>query len=219
MGLYDHTGSLFINDQPIERFPPNQLHARTTCCFQDHSKYSLTLRENVGIGNVPLMNNDEAVHAAIVKGGATSVEQKVGLDGKLNRTGVPDASLGGGGEADAPADDHAMEQAAMEQGPPPPGFDGSGPPGGRGPPPPGRGGFRGRSTGGGGLFGASSSSRPRGPPPGPPPPEVLQMMLANDAGASRGLKEQHSLSGGQWQKLALSRAFMRADQADLVVFE
>lgn len=173
----------------------------------------------MGIGNVPLMNNDEAVQAAIVKGGATSVEQKVGLDGKLNRTGVPDASLGGGGEADAPADDHAMEQAAMEQGPPPPGFDGSGPPGGRGPPPPGRGGFRGRSTGGGGLFGASSSSRPRGPPPGPPPPEVLQMMLANDAGASRGLKEQHSLSGGQWQKLALSRAFMRADQADLVVFE
>ncbi|KAJ9116238.1 hypothetical protein QFC24_006829 [Naganishia onofrii] len=219
MGLYDHTGSLFINDQPIERFPPNQLHARTTCCFQDHSKYSLTLRENVGIGNVPLMNNDEAVHAAIVKGGATSVEQKVGLDGKLNRTGVPDASLGGGGEADAPADDHAMEQAAMEQGPPPPGFDGSGPSGGRGPPPFGRGGFRGRSTGGGGLFGASSSSRPRGPPPGPPPPEVLQMMLANDVGASRGLKEQHSLSGGQWQKLALSRAFMRADQADLVVFD
>ncbi|KAJ9096006.1 hypothetical protein QFC21_005370 [Naganishia friedmannii] len=218
MGLYDHTGSLLINDQPIERFSPNQLHARTTCCFQDHSKYSLTLRENVGIGNVPLMEDDEAVHAAIAKGGATSVEQKVGLEGKLNRTGVPDASLGGGEGADAPADEQAMEQAAMEQGHPGPGFNGSGPPGGRGPPPPGRGGFRGTSSGGG-LFGATSSSRPRGPPPGPPPPEVMQMMLANDAGASRGFKERHSLSGGQWQKLALSRAFMRADQADLVVFD
>ncbi|KAJ9121512.1 hypothetical protein QFC22_002130 [Naganishia vaughanmartiniae] len=212
MGLYDHTGSLLINDQPIERFPPNQLHARTTCCFQDHSKYSLTLRENVGIGNVLLMEDDVAIHAAIVKGGATSVEQKVGLEGKLNRTGVPDASLGGGEGADAPPDEQAMEQAAMEQGPPP-SFDGSG----RGRGPPGRGGRGG--TGGGSLFGASSSFRPRGPPPGPPPPEILQMMLANDAGASRGLKEQHSLSGGQWQKLALSRAFMRADQADLVVFE
>lgn len=103
MGLYDHQGELLINDQPIERFSPNQIHARTTCCFQDHSKYSLTLRENVGIGNVIKIKDDKAIHSAIVKGGATAVEAKVGLEGKLNRTGVPDASLGGG-EADFPTE-------------------------------------------------------------------------------------------------------------------
>ncbi|KAJ9095826.1 hypothetical protein QFC19_007441 [Naganishia cerealis] len=209
MGLYDHDGDLLINDQPIERFPPNQLHFRTSVCLQDFCKYSLTVRENVGIGNVPLISDDAAVHSAIVKGGATSVEAKLGLDCKLNRKGVPDVSLGGGGaDADFPPDD----PGGVEQGPP--GFDAAGPPGrGRGPAS-GRGG--GRS--GGGLFGATMSG-PRGPPPGPPPPEVMQMMLDNDAGARGGLKERHSLSGGQWQKLALSRAFMRADQADLVVFD
>ncbi|KAJ9111558.1 hypothetical protein QFC20_002531 [Naganishia adeliensis] len=212
MGLYDHQGELLINDQPIERFSPNQIHARTTCCFQDHSKYSLTLRENVGIGNVLKIKDDKAIHSAIVKGGATAVEAKVGLEGKLNRTGVPDASLGGG-EADFPAE--AAPEADLgngEHGPPPPGFEGG--PGGRGPPPPGRGGFRGGSQS---LFSATNSSRPRGPPPGPPPPEVMQMMMANDSGLK--LQERHALSGGQWQKLALSRAFMRADEADLVVFE
>lgn len=45
----------------------------------------------------------------------------------------------------------------------------------------------------------------------------MQMMMANDSGLK--LQERHALSGGQWQKLALSRAFMRADEADLVVFE
>jgi ABC-type thiamine transport system ATPase subunit len=210
MGLYDHQGDLLINDQPIERFSPNQIHARTTCCFQDHSKYSLTLRENVGIGSVPKIQDDEAIRAAIFKGGATAIEAKVGLDGKLNRTGVPDASLGGG-DADFPA------EAATEGGPgdgehrpPPPGVEG-----GRGPPPPGRGGFRGGSQS---LLSAPNASMPRGPPPGPPPPEVMQMMMANDPGMLK-LKERHALSGGQWQKLALSRAFMRADEADLVVFE
>jgi ABC-type transport system involved in cytochrome bd biosynthesis fused ATPase/permease subunit len=45
----------------------------------------------------------------------------------------------------------------------------------------------------------------------------MQMMMAGDSGMK--LKERHALSGGQWQKLALARAFMRADDADLVVFE
>lgn len=212
MGLYDHDGQLLINDQPIERFSTNQIHARTTCCFQDHSRYSLTLRENVGIGNVPKMSDGGAIHSAIVRGGATAVEEKVGLEGKLNRTGVPDASLGGEMDfaASAPAGDE------MDGGPehgPPPGFEGR--PGGRGPPP-GRGGFGGGA--GRGLFSATNSSGPRGPPPGAPPPEVMQMMMANETGMMK-LKERHALSGGQWQKLALARAFMRADDADLVVFE
>lgn len=210
MGLYDHQGDLLINDQPIERFSPNQIHARTTCCFQDHSNYSLSLRENVGIGYVPKIKDDEAIHSAIVKGGATAIEGKVGLEGKLNRTGVPDASLGGG-EGDFPAEAAPETDMGGEHGPPP-GFEGG--PGGRGPPPPGRGGFRGGSQG---LFSAPNTSRPPGPPPGPPPPEVMQMMMANHSGLK--LQERHALSGGQWQKLALSRAFMRADEADLVVFE
>lgn len=213
MGLYNHDGQLLINDQPIERFPTHQIHARTTCCFQDHSKYSLTLRENVGIGSVPKMSNDEAIHTAIVKGGATAVEEKVGLEGKLNRTGVPDASLGGGEDFSADGPTEGGLEGGPEHGPPP-GFEG--PPGGRGPPPGVRGGFGGGA--GRGLFSATNASGPREPPPGAPPPEVMEMMLARGAAGTK-LKERYALSGGQWQKLALARAFMRADDADLVVFE
>ncbi|GHJ87892.1 hypothetical protein NliqN6_4294 [Naganishia liquefaciens] len=213
MGLYDHDGEILINNQPIERFPTHHIHARTTCCFQDHSKYSLTLRENVGIGNISKMSVDEAIHTAIVKGGATAVEDKVGLEGKLNRTGVPDASLGGGEDsaADGPT---GGDLDGLPEHRPPPGFEG--PPEGRGPPPGGRGGFGGGA--GRGLFSATDSSRPRGPPPGAPPPEVMQMMQMNASGLTK-LKERYALSGGQWQKLALARAFMRADDADLVVFD
>jgi ABC-type lipoprotein export system ATPase subunit len=35
----------------------------------------------------------------------------------------------------------------------------------------------------------------------------------------RESKMSANLSGGQWQRVALSRAFMRASEADLVVFE
>ena len=32
-------------------------------------------------------------------------------------------------------------------------------------------------------------------------------------------EQRAALSGGQWQRVALARAFLRADEADLVVFE
>lgn len=209
MGLYDHTGELLVNGHPIESFNPAQLHARTTCCFQDHSKYSLTLRENIGIGDVRRLEarDDAAIQEALERGGAEAVARQVGLDGMLNRHGVPD--VGNGRQAEGEGQDQE-DQGVEGLLPPPP------PPG----PPPAH--MRGGGDGGGGLFSSNGvgGGRRGGPPPGPPPPEVMAAFEAASAGRGPGTGDHRTpLSGGQWQRLALSRAFMRADEADLVVFE
>ncbi|KAI9633142.1 P-loop containing nucleoside triphosphate hydrolase protein [Dioszegia hungarica] len=127
MGLYEHQGSLLLNGRPITAYDPATIHRRTSCLFQDFCRYSFTLRENVGIGNVDQMAEDTALEIAMDRGGALGIKEKVGLEGKLNRYG----SGGGEGEDENTA----------------------------------------------------------------------------------------SLSGGQWQRVALSRSFMRASEADLVIFD
>ena len=177
MGLYDHTGDLLINEHPVEAFPSKQLHARTTCCFQDHGKYRLTLQENIGIGNVDMIDSRVDIDRAIVKGGAESVRDRVGLAGKLDDVGVPkianetvtrDAQKADDAET-RPSDDKPGTSASLR--------------------------FRGRGKG-----------------------STADSDVGKDTPASSTF-QRTSLSGGQWQRVALARAFLRADDADLVVFE
>jgi ABC-type multidrug transport system fused ATPase/permease subunit len=173
MGLYDHTGDLFINGHPAEAFQSKQLHARTTCCFQDHGKYRLTLQENIGIGNINLIDSEVAINEAIGKGlgGAESVRDRVGLGGKLNNTGVPET--GGGIERIVQKPNSAKADKR----------------------------------------GTASSLRFRGSGKGSSTTDDI----AKDTRSSAS--QRTSLSGGQWQRVALARAFLRAEDADLVVFE
>jgi len=63
---------------------------------------------------------------------------------------------------------------------------------------------------------------PPGPPPdmdGPPPPEMIEMMKIGQTEKGVDEEKRAPLSGGQWQRVALSRAFLRSDEADLVVFD
>lgn len=177
MGLYDHTGDLLINGHPAEAFPSKQLHARTTCCFQDHCKYQLTLQENIGIGNVDLIDSEIDIDRAIVKGGAESVRDRVGLGGKLDDVGVPKVlnetvtrDVRKADDVDTrPSDDKPGTSASLR--------------------------FRGRGKG-----------------------STAGSDVGKDTPASSAF-QRTSLSGGQWQRVALARAFLRADDADLVVFE
>ena len=145
MGLYDHSGSLLINGLESGSYLPESLHKRTSCLFQDFSKYSLTLRENVGIGDVRRLDEVEMIERAIERGGAEKVLEKVGMDGNLNRTGVPDAGEGEAGEANPATQE---EEVDIRLPPPlPPHGMGRGGPGG-----PGRGIH-------GGLFGKDGMGR------------------------------------------------------------
>ncbi|KZT35937.1 P-loop containing nucleoside triphosphate hydrolase protein [Sistotremastrum suecicum HHB10207 ss-3] len=132
MGLFEHEGVLEIDGRNVREYNPQTLHRHTTACFQDFQRYDLTTRENVGVGDWKLINDDESLESAMKKGGALEVIQEVGgLDAVLTKH---------------PA----------------------------------------RST--------------------------LARYAANQPKVSR-------LSGGQWQRIALSRAFIRSTDATLVVFD
>ena len=87
--LFDHSGTLLINGRPVEHYDAASLHRRTSCLFQDFGRYNFTLRENVGIGNLEHVSHDEELQTALELGGADSVRQKVGWNGRLDRLQVP----------------------------------------------------------------------------------------------------------------------------------
>ncbi|ORX35028.1 P-loop containing nucleoside triphosphate hydrolase protein [Kockovaella imperatae] len=90
MGLYDAKGSLSVNDLPIESYDPVSIHKRTSCLFQDFGQYELTLRENVGIGDLRYLEEDAKLELALERGGASEVVTKTGLDGPLDPWYAPD---------------------------------------------------------------------------------------------------------------------------------
>ncbi|KAG8966529.1 hypothetical protein FRC03_011759 [Tulasnella sp. 419] len=143
-------GSILINDQPISRYDPADLHAHSTAVFQSFGRLvNAKLRENTGVGCVEKMDDDEAVGSALKAAGLGFLEARNG-DGWLDK------------KVDA-------------------------------------GGFRSGGASGGMLMMRSRSG-------------------GYDGGKGRRDDNRLALSGGQWQRVALSRAFMRPE-ADLVVLD
>lgn len=74
-GLYpEFEGEILINDKPLKEYSQSQLKALISIHFQDFARYSISLRDNVAIGDVSNMENkdmDERVLNAL---------NQVGLD-------------------------------------------------------------------------------------------------------------------------------------------
>ena len=166
MGLYGHQGQLYINDRYIESLDPRTLYRRTSCLFQDFRKYHFSLRENVGIGDTSMMQDDEQLARAMERGGAQGIHMALGIDRELSSSYISKREMS---ESSTPS------TASVGTGV--------------------------NGTTGGGEKDTSAAGTPaiktRFPKSEPPV----------------------NLSGGQWQRVALSRAFLRADQADLIVFD
>ncbi|KAG8859725.1 hypothetical protein FRB96_004299 [Tulasnella sp. 330] len=169
----------------------------------NYAKYNFTIKENVGTGNYRRMDDSELLNEALRKGGADTVVKQLpkGLEEQLNKDWAPPAEGEGGVRAGQPS---SGALPPPPPGPPPPGPP---PPGGRGgPPPPGSDGPSLKIN----LNKRGKRGRGRGGGPGGVDRAARMMMMAM-AGKP--------LSGGQWQRIALARAFMRSDEADLVVFD
>ncbi|KAG8904991.1 hypothetical protein FRB99_000905 [Tulasnella sp. 403] len=192
MGLYDYEGTLLINDRPASSYTRPSLHAHTTVCFQDYAKYDLTVKENVGTGNYLRIDDAKLMGDALKKGGADEIVSSFpkGVEEKLNSSRIPTGR-----------EETARSQAQGSVPPPQPG--------GAGPRP--------------------STETPGPPPPGTntgslPEPVKVPSSFMSMRNMRRFFNEMDThnskgLSGGQWQRIALARAFMRSEQADLVVFE
>ncbi|MEU8609285.1 ABC transporter ATP-binding protein [Actinoplanes sp. NPDC048791] len=98
-GLYRPTsGRILIDGVDLATMAPSDWYAKVAPLFQDHMMLELTLRENVGIGHVSKIDDDEALTAALGRGGAERMLRQLpgGLDSLLGQSYGPGAQLSGG---------------------------------------------------------------------------------------------------------------------------
>ena len=87
--LYEPTeGKIFLDGRDIRSFSRGELGRRMGVAFQDFFRYSLTVRENVALGNLDLLGDEKALERALL--GAKAEEFQECLDvplGKLEEDG------------------------------------------------------------------------------------------------------------------------------------
>lgn len=69
----NYSGQILINDKPIETYTVQSVREQIGVVFQDFVKYELTVRENIGYGNLTQMDNDYAIYQAAHKTGIFSL--------------------------------------------------------------------------------------------------------------------------------------------------
>lgn len=82
-------GDLLINGVDIRRLTPSDYHRHVTTVFQGFSKYSSTVRENVGLGFVQNMQSPAAIEHAMRLGGSDAFVGALpnGMKTKLDASG------------------------------------------------------------------------------------------------------------------------------------
>src|SRR6266581_2089401 len=72
--LYDPAeGRILIDGIDIRDFDPNELRAQIGAMFQDYVTYQATAAENIGLGNVPDINDRERIEVAGAQAGAAEL--------------------------------------------------------------------------------------------------------------------------------------------------
>ncbi|MGA3237589.1 MAG: ABC transporter ATP-binding protein [Bryobacteraceae bacterium] len=89
------SGSIFVDDTPLARMPAGEWRARLAGAFQDFFRFEFQARHTVGLGDVPRMDDQPAVAAAIDRAGAGDVVARLtlGLDTQLGPTWPRGAEL------------------------------------------------------------------------------------------------------------------------------
>lgn len=214
LGLHGHTGSLEVNGTEIADYDHTTLHARMSCLFQDYCKYQMSLRVNVGLGDTKHIDDDKSVLRAIRRGGARPILAKVGLEGQLNPFQQPRDS----GRRRPRTRRDSSAPAFMN-------------------------GAESTETGTPMTPLTPAPATPAAATPGPADAadaapltqeglDAVSAAVAEDPPSSGDEDEimvrepvpgevdvGTCISGGQWQRVALSRAFMRSESADLIVFD
>jgi ATP-binding cassette, subfamily B, bacterial len=82
------SGSILVDDRPLARMPPGEWRARLAGAFQDFFRFEFRAGHTVGLGDVPRLDDEPAVVAAVDRAGAADVVARLasGLDTQLGKT-------------------------------------------------------------------------------------------------------------------------------------
>jgi ATP-binding cassette subfamily B protein len=82
------SGSILLDDTPLARVPAADWRARLAGAFQDFFRFEFRAGHTVGLGDVPRLDDEPAVIAAVDRAGATDVVARLtaGLDTQLGPT-------------------------------------------------------------------------------------------------------------------------------------
>jgi ATP-binding cassette subfamily B protein len=98
-GFYQPTsGSITVDGTPLADLDVDAWRDRLSACFQDHTRYEFSLRESVGLGHLPGIDDAEQVSAALKRAAATALVDDVplGLDTQLGTRFAQGTELSGG---------------------------------------------------------------------------------------------------------------------------
>ena len=97
--FYDPTsGTVTLDGTDIRRFPMQEWRSRIATGFQDFVRFEVAARQTVGVGDLPLFDDDASVLAALDRASATSVVEQLenGLSTQLGKTWTNGRELSGG---------------------------------------------------------------------------------------------------------------------------
>lgn len=97
--LYDPTeGNITIDGIDLRDFAQAELHKRIGVIFQDFVRYQMTLKDNIGFGNVERMEDIERITQAAEDGGAAEIAAQLvqGYNTTLGRQFMDGRELSGG---------------------------------------------------------------------------------------------------------------------------
>src|SRR6266478_3108409 len=82
------SGSILVDDTPLARVPAGEWRARLAGAFQDFFRFEFRARHTIGLGDVPRLDDEPAVVAAVDRAGADDVvaHLNAGLDTQLGPT-------------------------------------------------------------------------------------------------------------------------------------
>jgi ATP-binding cassette subfamily B protein len=87
--MYDpSSGSILVDDTPLARVPAGEWRSRLAGAFQDFFRFEFHARHTIGLGDVPRLDDEPAVLAAVDRAGAGDVVARLtsGLDTQLGPT-------------------------------------------------------------------------------------------------------------------------------------
>lgn len=97
--LYEPTeGRILLDGKDVRAWDRSELLARFGVVFQDFNQYQLKVRENVGVGSVPHLEEEDRIVRAVERGGARPVVEGLasGIETPLGRWFQDGVELSGG---------------------------------------------------------------------------------------------------------------------------